>query len=44
MSGAAAAQNRFRELFTRPAAGDRWELVTPPGVADNGDWSRPAGR
>jgi len=36
MGGSAAAENRFWELFTRPAAGGRWELVTPPGVADNG--------
>jgi hypothetical protein len=36
MGGSAADENRFWELFTRPAAGGRWELVTPPGVADNG--------
>jgi hypothetical protein len=36
MGGSAATENRFWELFTRPAAGGGWELVTPPGVADNG--------
>jgi hypothetical protein len=36
MGGSAADNNRFWELFTRPAAGSRWELATPPGVADNG--------
>jgi hypothetical protein len=36
MGGSAAAENRFWELFTRPAADGGWELVTPPGVADNG--------
>jgi hypothetical protein len=36
MGGSAAAENRFWELFTRPATGGTWELVTPPGVADNG--------
>ena len=36
MGGAAAQENLFWELFTRPAASSRWELVTPPGVADNG--------
>jgi hypothetical protein len=35
MGGSAAAENRFWELFTRPAGG-QWKLVTPPGVADNG--------
>jgi hypothetical protein len=29
-------ENRFWELFTRPAAAARWSVVTPPGVADNG--------
>jgi hypothetical protein len=28
--------NTFWQLFFRPAAGLRWSLVTPPGVADNG--------
>ena len=36
MGGSAEGNNRFWELFTRPAAGSRWELATPPGVADNG--------
>jgi hypothetical protein len=37
MGGSAAAENRFWELFTRPATGSGgWQLVTPPGVADNG--------
>jgi hypothetical protein len=36
MGGSAATENRFWELFTRPATGGKWELVTPPGVADNG--------
>jgi hypothetical protein len=36
MGGSAADNNRFWELFTRPAAGSRWELATPPGVASNG--------
>jgi hypothetical protein len=36
MGGSASAENRFWELFTRPATGSGWELVTPPGVADNG--------
>ena len=36
MGGAAADENQFWELFTRPAGNGQWELVTPPGVADNG--------
>ena len=36
MGGSAAAENQFWELFARPAAGGQWQLVTPPGVADNG--------
>jgi hypothetical protein len=36
MGGPAARQDRFWELFTRPAASTQWHLVTPPGVADNG--------
>jgi hypothetical protein len=36
MGGSAAGANRFWELFARAAASDRWELVTPPGVASNG--------
>ena len=34
--GSAAGANQFWELFARAAASDRWELVTPPGVASNG--------
>jgi hypothetical protein len=36
MGGSAADENNFWELFTRPAGSAQWELVTPPGVADNG--------
>lgn len=36
MGGSAADENRFWELFTRPAGSTRWALDTPPGVADNG--------
>ena len=36
MGGSSADQNNFWELFTRPAGSTQWELVTPPGVADNG--------
>lgn len=36
MGGPAAEHNNFWQLFVRPAAGTRWKLVTPPGVADNG--------
>ena len=36
MGGSAAGANQFWELFARAAASDRWELVTPPGVASNG--------
>jgi hypothetical protein len=36
LGGSAAGANRFWELFARAAGGDRWELVTPPGVASNG--------
>lgn len=36
MGGSAASQDSFWELFARPAASTRWELVTPPGVASNG--------
>lgn len=28
--------NTFWQLFVRPAGATRWDLVTPPGVADNG--------
>jgi hypothetical protein len=36
MGGAAADENNFWQLFTRPAGSTQWALVTPPGVADNG--------
>ena len=36
MGGPAAGASQFWELFARAAASDRWELVTPPGVASNG--------
>ena len=36
MGGSAAGANQFWELFARAAVSDRWELVTPPGVASNG--------
>jgi hypothetical protein len=36
MGGSTAGPNQFWELFTRAAASDQWELVTPPGVASNG--------
>ena len=36
IGGSAAQENLFWELFTRPAASSKWELVTPPGIADNG--------
>jgi hypothetical protein len=41
------AENSFWELFARPAGSTRWDLVTPPGVADNGGLvaaAPPAGR
>jgi hypothetical protein len=34
--GYASGHNNFWQLFSRPAGGTRWQLVTPPGVADNG--------
>jgi hypothetical protein len=34
--GGPEAGNKFWQLFFRPAAGGRWSLVTPQGVADNG--------
>jgi len=34
--GGPDAGNRFWQLFFRSAAGGRWSLVTPQGVADNG--------
>jgi len=36
MGGSRADYNNFWQLFARPAGSTRWELVTPPGVADNG--------
>ena len=36
MGGSAAQENNFWQLFTVPARGSRWSLVTPPAVADNG--------
>jgi hypothetical protein len=36
MGGSAASENNFWQLFARPAGAAAWELVTPPGVADNG--------
>jgi hypothetical protein len=35
--------NLFWELFLRPAGTTRWQLVTPPGVADNGGLVAAAG-
>lgn len=36
MGGSAAQDNNFWQLFIRPAGSTRWQLVTPPGTADNG--------
>ncbi len=36
MGGSAAQHNNFWQLFFRPAGNTHWELVTPPGTADNG--------
>jgi hypothetical protein len=36
MGGSAAQYNNFWQIFTRPAGGTQWRLVTPPGVASNG--------
>jgi hypothetical protein len=36
MGGSSAQHNNFWQLFTRPADGTAWKLVTPPGTADNG--------
>jgi hypothetical protein len=36
MGGPASQNNDFWQLFVRPAASSRWQLVTPPGTADNG--------
>jgi hypothetical protein len=34
--GGLDAEDRFWQLFFRPATSGRWSLVTPPGVASNG--------
>ena len=46
MGGSAAQFNNFWQLFVRPAAGGRWKLVTPPGMASNGGFilAAPAGQ
>jgi hypothetical protein len=36
MGGSVASHDNFWQLFIRPAGSQRWKLVTPPGVADNG--------
>jgi len=36
MGGPVAQENNFWQLFVRPAGTSRWQLVTPPGTADNG--------
>ena len=36
MGGSVAQENNFWQLFIRPAGTTRWQLVTPPGTADNG--------
>jgi hypothetical protein len=36
MGGSAAQHNNFWQMFVRPAGGNAWKLVTPPGTADNG--------
>jgi hypothetical protein len=36
MGGSAAQHNNFWQVFVRPAGSARWQLVTPPGTADNG--------
>ena len=36
MGGSAAQHNNFWQLFARPAGSASWQLVTPPGVPDNG--------
>jgi hypothetical protein len=36
MGGSAAQDDLFWELVTRSPGSNRWTLVTPPGVADNG--------
>jgi hypothetical protein len=36
MGGPASQYDNFWQVFVRPAASSRWQLVTPPGTADNG--------
>jgi hypothetical protein len=36
MGGSVASHDNFWQLFVRPVGKQRWKLVTPPGVADNG--------
>ena len=36
MGGSVDQENNFWQLFIRPAGTARWQLVTPPGTADNG--------
>ena len=36
MGGSVASHNNFWQLFIRPLGSQRWKLVTPPGVPDNG--------
>jgi hypothetical protein len=36
MGGSVATEDNFWQLFARPAGSSRWQLVTPPGTADNG--------
>jgi hypothetical protein len=44
MGGSAAQHNNFWQLFVRPEGGTRWNLVTPPGTADNGGLVLAAGQ
>jgi hypothetical protein len=41
--GGPDADDKFWQLFFRPATSGRWSLVTPPGVADNGGLVAAAG-
>jgi hypothetical protein len=36
MGGSVSSRNNFWQLFIRPTGSQRWKLITPPGVADNG--------
>jgi hypothetical protein len=36
MGGSVASHDNFWQLFFRPPGSQQWNLVTPPGVADNG--------